>query len=132
MQFDMLESSITTLIDNKVSKKLISDYPDINFITEPNDDTDYKFPCVYIHEMDMSEMANTLSGKTVNAVQHTLQIEVSSNKKKADAKRVVYEVADVLKEKGYRLTMMPVYSKYATIHTYITRATRLIGSGDKL
>ena len=126
----MLESSIKTIIDKKVSAKLKTTYPDLNFITEANDDTDYMFPCVYIHELDVTETASSLSGKHINAIQHSLQIEISTNKKKADSKRVAYEVVDVLKELGYTITTMPVYTKIATIHTYFVRATRLIGNGD--
>lgn len=131
--FDLLESTITTYLEYKVRNKLGTKYPDLNFITEPQDDTDYKFPCVYVNELAMTETANTLSHKSINAVDYSIQIQVSSNKKKSISKEVAYAITDILhNDLGFRITTMPLYMKQATIHTYNLRANRLVGSGDKI
>lgn len=129
VDFQYLESSLLTTIEKKVNKRLDGKYPNINFVSEISDDTDYEFPNIYYEELTNSSTATTTERDLV-AVRYGIQLQVADNKKKSNAKEIAYILIDVLKELGFVINTMPIYSKQAKIHIYILRATRNIGSGD--
>lgn len=131
----MLESKIYTIIKTKVNKAMKSKYPDISFANEPSDD-EPSFPSVFFQQLQPVETGQDLEGSTINAVLDTVQIQVSTNTTKADAKTVAWACVDALKSIRYNVVGLPLYSiqtkENSRLHTYSLRASRVIGSGDIL
>ena len=129
MELLQLESIITTQLKTRVPKLLDNAYPDISFTNEISDKTP-SFPNVYVHEMDPSEVGNSLMNQTIRAVRDTLQVDVTTNTSKADAHKVAIACVKALKALSYSVNMMPVYSKMNNVHRYIIRANRIVANGD--
>lgn len=134
-QFDMLDSMVFTIIKTKMNKALSSTYPTISFDDEPTTD-EPQFPNVFFQQLEPVETGQTLQGNSINAIIDTVQITVTTNTSKSDAKKVAYAAVDALKYLRYDVVGMPFYSiqvkEKSRIHTYVLRARRLVGSGDTL
>ena len=132
-EFDMLESKIYTIIKTKVNKAMSIKYPTISFANEPSN-TEPVFPNVFFQQLQPVETGQDIEGSNINAILDTVQIQVTTNTSKADAKSVAWACVDALKSIRYNVVGMPLYSiqiKESTrIHTYSLRASRVIGAGD--
>lgn len=130
MDLLQLENIVFTQLQTRVTAKLNSEYPDISFSTEITDDVP-SFPNVYIHELNPMEIAGVLEQDTLRAIRDTIQIEVSTNTTKADARIVINACIEAMKKLRYSITMLPLYQKNNNIHRFIIRAQRVVASGDK-
>lgn len=124
-----IESIVRTQLKVRVPKLTDNKYPNMSFTSEVSDKVP-SFPNVYIHEVGQSELGNTIANDTVHAVRSTLQIDVSTNTNKADARNVTNACILALKRLRYSVTMLPIYQKDNNIHRFVFRARRVIGSGD--
>lgn len=124
-----IESIVRTQLKVRVPKLTENKYPNMSFTSEVSDKVP-SFPNVYIHEVGQSELGNTISNDEVHAVRSTIQIEVSTNTNKADARNVTNACILALKRLRYSVTMLPIYQKDNNIHRFVFRARRVIGSGD--
>ncbi|MCD7724291.1 MAG: hypothetical protein LUI12_01840 [Clostridiales bacterium] len=125
-----IETTIFSVIKTKTYSTLVSKYPNINYTTEETTSTTAKFPNVYVHMISMSEAGQDLQGESVNAVLASVQIDVTANTKKSDAKTVIYAIIDVLKTLRFDIISLPIYTKEDDVHRAVVRARRMIGSGD--
>lgn len=124
-----IESIVKTQLKVRVPKLTDNKYPEMSFTSEVSDKVP-DFPNVYIHEVGQSELGNTISNDTVHAVRSTLQIDVSTNTNKSDARIVTNACILALKRLRYSVFMLPIYQKDNNIHRFVFRARRVIGSGD--
>ena len=124
-----IESIVRTQLKVRVPKLTDNKYPNMSFTSEVSDKVP-NFPNVYIHEVGQSELGNTISNDTVHAVRSTLQIDVSTNTNKSDARIVTNACILALKRLRYSVFMLPIYQKDNNIHRFVFRARRVIGSGD--
>lgn len=124
-----LESIVTTQLKVRVPKLVENKFPKMSFTNEVSDNTP-SFPNVYIHELDFSEVGNTISNQTIHAIRDTMQIEVSTNTNKAEARTVTNACILALKQLRYSVIMLPIYQKDNNIHRFVFRARRVIGGGD--
>lgn len=124
-----LESIVTTQLKVRVPKLVENKFPKMSFTNEVSDNTP-SFPNVYIHELDFSEVGNTISNQTIHAIRDTMQIEVSTNTNKAEARTVTNACILALKKLRYSVIMLPIYQKDNNIHRFVFRARRVIGGGD--
>lgn len=129
MELLQMESIITTQLQARVPKLLNNAFPNISFTNEISDNTP-SFPNVYIHELEPIEVGNSLLNQTIHAIRDTIQIDVTTNTTKADARRVSMACVNAIKMLEYSVTMLPVYTKQNNIHRFIIRAYRIVGSGD--
>ena len=90
MDLLQLESIITTQLKVRVPILTDNRYPNMSFSNEITDETP-SFPNVYIHELEPSEIGNDIANNKIHALRDTIQIEVSSNTSKADAKKALDE-----------------------------------------
>lgn len=134
-EFDMLESKIYTIIKTKVNKAMSSKYPSISFANEPTG-TDPVFPNVFFQQLQPVETGQDLERNRINGILDTVQITVTTNTSKSDAKTVAWACVDALKSIRYDVVGLPIYSiqiKESTrIHTYTLRASRNIALNDIL
>ena len=127
-----LESTIFSIVKAKARSKLMGKYPNINFTSVEKNTKAAEFPYVYIHLLPMVEQGHDLEGSTINAVLATVQVDVKTNVSQSDAKNVVYEVLNVLKEMRFSIIAMPEFTKDGDIYKSVMRGRRMIGSGDTL
>lgn len=129
MDLFQLESIVTTQLKVRVPKLTNNKFPNMSFTNEITDNTP-SFPNVYIHELEPSEVARDLANNQIHALRDTIQIEVSTNTSKADAKTVSNACINAMKAMRYSVVVMNVYNKTNNIHRYVSRVRRIVASGD--
>ena len=129
MDLLQIENIVTTQLKVRVPKLTDNKFPNLSFSNEVSDDTP-SFPNVYIHEIGQSEIGNSLPNQMIHAVRNTLQIEVSTNTTKADARTVTNACINAMKALRYSVMMSPVYQKDNNVHRIVFRVRRVIANGD--
>lgn len=129
MELLQMESIVTTQLKVRVPRLLNNAYPKISFTNEISDKQP-DFPNVYIHELEPSEVGNSLPNQIIHAIRDTIQVDVTTNTTKTDAHKVAIACVNALKSLSYSVNMLPVYTKNNNIHRYIIRANRVIANGD--
>jgi hypothetical protein len=129
MDLLQIESVVATQLKVRVPKLTEHKYPSMSFSTEVSDKVP-SFPNVYIHEIGQSEIGNSLPNQMIHAVRNTLQIEVSTNTTKADARTVTNACINAMKALPYSVMMSPIYQKDNNVHRIVFRVRRVIANGD--
>ena len=127
-----LETIIYSVIKLNTYSALVDDFPNINYSAEETSTTKATFPNVYIHTSSASEQGADLQGESINAVMTVIQVDITANTTKSDAKKVAYTIVDALKGLRFEITSLPIFTKEDDVHRAIIRARRMIGSGDTL
>ena len=105
---------------------------DKNFSTVGSSDTPAVFPFVYAQTLPGAEQGIDMQGKSVNAGLFAFQIDVYSNKSQSEARTVMTEIRNIMKEMGFECNQMPSFEYTKDVHRMTARFRRLIASGDKL
>lgn len=129
MELLALESIVTTQLKTRITRQLGSLYPNLSFTSEVSEKTP-SFPNVYVHELEPSEVGMSIPNQTIHAIRDTIQIDVSTNTSKADARKVANAVVNTMKLLQYTIVAMPTYMKDNNLHRYVIRARRVIANGD--
>jgi hypothetical protein len=128
MDLLQLESIITTQLKVRVPKLTDNKYPNMSFTNEISDKTP-SFPNVYVMELQPSEVGNDLSNNQIHALRDTIQIEVSTNVSKSEAKIVRNACIAAMKAMRFSL-VVDTYAKIDNLHRYVIRMRRIVASGD--
>lgn len=128
MELLQLESIILTQLKVRVPKLTNNKYPNMSFTNEISDKTP-SFPNVYVMELQPSEVGNDLENNQIHALRDTIQIEVSTNVSKAEARTVMNACITAMKALRYSL-VVDTYAKVDNLHRYVIRMRRIVGSGD--
>lgn len=123
------DSRIFTIFKSKLKSIYGNKYPAISFSDEINNE-EPSYPNVYIAHIGSGERGMALDNSNVNAIQDTIQIQVTSNASKNDAKTVAWGCVDILKELSYTVSGLPLMSIRNSVYTYSITATRVIGQGE--
>lgn len=129
MDLLQLESIMLTQLKVRVPKLLDNRFPDISFDNEISDKTP-TFPNVYIHELESSEVGQSLPNQTIHAIRDTIQIEVSTNTSKSDSRTVINACITACKYLRYSIVGTPVYIKTNNLHRFVIRVRRVVANGD--
>lgn len=129
MDILQLESIVTTQLKVRVPKLTDNKFPNLSFSNEVSDDTP-SFPNVYIHELEPSEVGNSIPNQTIHAIRDTIQIEVTTNTSKSDARTVIMACVNAMKGLRYSLVVAPIYTKINNVHRFIIRCRRVVANGD--
>jgi len=129
MDLLQLESIVTTQLRVRVPNLTDNSYPKMSFTNEISDNQP-SFPNVYIHELEPSEVGNSIPNQTIHAMRDTIQIEASTNVSKAEARIVINACINAMKTLRYSLVTGPTYMKINNVHRYIIRVRRVIANGD--
>jgi len=124
-----MESIITTQLKARVPKLTEHEFKGLSFSNEQTDAVP-SFPNVYVHELDVSEVGSSIPNQEIHAIRDTLQIDVSTNTNKAEARTVTNACIFALKRLRYSVIMMPIYQKDNNIHRFVFRVRRIVASGD--
>ena len=129
MDLLQVENIVTTQLSVRVPKLLRNAYPTISFTNEVSDKNP-RFPNVYVHELEPAEIGESIPNNTIHAIRSTIQIEVTTNTSKSDARNVINACVYAMKALNYSATALPVYLKDNNVHRFIIRARRSIANGD--
>ena len=129
MDILQLESIVTTQLKVRVPKLTDNKFPNLSFSNEVSDDTP-SFPNVYIHELEPSEVGNSIPNQTIHALRDTIQIEVTTNTSKSDARTVIMTCVNAMKCLRYSLVVAPIYTKINNVHRFVIRCRRIVANGD--
>ena len=129
MDLNQMENIITSQLSVRVPKILDGKYPSISFTNQLTDETP-KFPNVYIHELEPSEVGNSIPNQVIHAIRDTFQIDVTTNTTKTDARTVTNACILAIKRLGFSVVTFPIYTKDNNLHRFIFRARRVIANGD--
>ena len=129
MDLLQLENIVTAQLKVRVPRLTDNRYPNMSFTNEVSDKQP-SFPNVYIHELEPSEVGNSIPNQTIHAMRDTIQIEASTNVSKAEARIVINACINAMKTLRYSLVTGPTYMKINNVHRYVIRVRRVIANGD--
>ena len=130
----MIPLMVFTKLKQNFSQTIKDTYKmtDKNFSTVGSSDTPAVFPFVYVNALPASEQGRDLQGTSVNGALFGFQIDVYSNKTQNEARKVMSEVAKVMKTMGFEINSMPSFEDTKDVHRITARFRRMFGADDKL
>lgn len=129
MDLLQLENIVTTQLKVRVPKLTDNQFPKMSFTNEVSDNTP-SFPNVYVHELEPSEVGNSIPNEVIHAIRDTIQIEVSTNVSKTEARTVINACVKAMKTLRFGLVTGPVYTKINNVHRFVVRMRRVVANGD--
>lgn len=120
-------------VRNKTIKEFKADYPDINFTQDDSENTEAKFPTVYMY-FDTAERGSTLDGGAINAVYMTVRTKVSVTKTQNNdvARAVNAKVRDELVNFGFMASGSPIPTVSGDVKVINANYQRVIGFNDPI
>lgn len=132
-----IDTTVLSRLRSRGYADLRNKYPNINFTDDDRAPTDPKFPTVYYINISSAERGQTLDGKSMNALLHSVQIEVSDNgtpvankPQNYATKEVMSKICDYMKDMGYEIVNMPFFQNTDTVFRMVARFRRTIGAND--
>lgn len=130
--YENIFPSIMTRLKVESKKALSSTFADLEITDEIVAPTNPKFPTILALELPNTEQGNDLQGIDIVALMYGVQIEVTDNKKQANAKRVMNEVIKIMKSMRFSVIQMPEITYANGVYRSVARFRRMIASGDNL
>lgn len=127
-----LESQIFSIVKYKSQAEIKEKYPNAFFTTSDEIITTPKFPTIYIHELNGSETGQTTEGTEIDAVDYSMQIEVSMNTKKSDVKAIMDILLEQFKSLSFSVVSIPPITSASGVFRGICRVRRTIGGEDMI
>lgn len=124
---------IYSRVKSKTIKALKDEYPDINFTMDDSENTDAKFPNVYMF-FNVVERGQTLDGQAINAVFMTVRTKVSASKAQGNtvAQKVNAKVRDEMKLLYFDASGVPIPTTLGDVKQINANYGRVLGSQDPL
>lgn len=126
-----IDTTVLSRLRSRGYADLRKNYPNINFTDDDRAPIDPKFPTVFYINISSAERGQTLDGKSMNALLHSVQIEVSDNSQtNATVKEVMSKICDYMKDMRYEVVNMPFFQNTDTVFRMVARFRRTIGAND--
>ena len=126
-----IDTTVLSRLRSRGYADLKKNYPNINFTDDDRAPIDPKFPTVFYINISSAERGQTLDGKSMNALLHSVQIEVSDNSQtNSTVKAVMSNICDYMKDMGYEIVNMPFFQNTDTVFRMVARFRRTIGAND--
>lgn len=133
--YSQVETDIFTQIKYRLSNALLTTFPNLYITMDDSVIQEPKFPTVYIHFMQSVELAKNLDGTDVNAIQLTVQYEITVSKEQGmNVARMVYgELATILKNMAFTMMSLADFENNSNdTKRMVGRSRRIIGNGDTI
>lgn len=127
------QTTVYSRVKGILLSELAEKYKDIFITQEDSNLIDARFPTVYIDFVNASELGQTLSGTTINAVELTAEvhIKVTSEQGITVNREVAWQVVEAFKSMGFTATMPNLAtSNYDGVYESVSRFSRVVGQGD--
>lgn len=132
-----IDTTVLSRLRSRGYTDLKKKYTNINFTDNDRAPTDPKFPTVYYINISSAERGQTLDGKSMNALLHSVQIEVSDNgtpvankPQNYATKDVMSKICEYMKDMGYEIVNMPFFQNTDSVYRMVARFRRVIGAND--
>lgn len=132
-----IDTTVLSRLRSRGYADLRNKYPNINFTDDDRAPIDPKFPTVFYINISSAERGQTLDGKSMNALLHSVQLEVSDNgtvvankPQNYATKDVINKMCDYMKDMGYEIVNMPFFQNTDTVFRMVARFRRTIGAND--
>lgn len=126
-----IDTTVLSRLRSRGYADLKNKYPNINFTDDDRAPIDPKFPTVFYINISSAERGQTLDGKSMNALLHSVQIEVSDNSQtNATVKAVMSKICDYMKDMRYEVVNMPFFQNTDNVRRMVARFRRTIGAND--
>lgn len=132
-----IDTTVLSRLRSRGYTDLKKKYKNINFTDNDRAQTTPKFPTVYYINISSAERGQTLDGKSMNALLHSVQIEVSDNgtpvankPQNYATKDVTSKICEYMKDMGYEIVNMPFFQNTDTVFRMVARFRRVIGAND--
>lgn len=130
--YENIFPSIMTRLKVESKKALSSTFTDLEITDEIVTPTNPKFPTILALELPNTEQGNILENVDIAALMYGVQIEVTDNKKQANAKSVMNEVVKIMKSMRFSVVQMPEVTYSQGVYRSVARFRRIIADGDNL
>lgn len=127
-----LDTTIFSIVKTKVTKKLTEKFPNIYFTSTGKTKNPPQFPTVYIHSLQGVEKGQDLERTKINAIQHTVQIDITTNTNQNDAKYVMKCITDIFKQMMFYVVAMPEMTSGNETYKSTARFRRVISANDTI
>lgn len=127
-----LETNLYSVIKSNAMAYLEEDYPDIFFTTEEEISDEPVFPTILIQSVEPTEMNEDLEADRINTISFTTQVIVTTNGGRSEALQIASVIADIYKQKMFKIKPMPFARKEDKLWTATFRAKRKFGWNDIL
>lgn len=125
-----IDTTVLSRLRSRGNADLKKKYADLTFTDDNMAAVTPKFPTVFYLNISSPERGQTLDGKTVNAVLHSVQIEVTDNgETNLAVKTVMNKMCDYMKDMGYEIVSSPEF-RNTTVRRQVARFRRMVGAND--
>lgn len=125
-----LDTMIYSIFKTALTEKLGEKYPDMYITTLAKTPSTPKFPTIYFHPLSGVETGQTLVNDGINAVNYSVQIEVTVTESQQEARNISAEVLNVMKSLQFNVIAMPLMSEGEDTYITTSRFRRIIGAND--
>ena len=127
------QTTIYSRVDAILQSKLGEKYTDLNVTMDNAPPISAKFPTVYMTFIGAGERGQTLDGKTINAVNMTVEVHIKTSKAQGLLvnNEVAWEVVEAFKTMSFTaITPNIPTSNIDGVYESVSRFSRIIGQGD--
>lgn len=130
--YSKIESTIISQVEYMLKRRADAPYPSLNITSKSQETKPASLPTMYIHELESVERGHDLDNATVNAIMHTMEIQVWTNGSQNECKSILTAAITEMKRMRYNIIMFPKVKTNDGLAWGVFRARRVIGAGDKL
>lgn len=130
--YSKIESQVISQVEYMLKGRVDAPYPNLNITSKNQETKPASLPTMYIHELEPVERGQDLDNASINAVLHTMEIQVWTNVSQNECKSILTAAISELKRMRYNIIMLPTVKTNDGLAWGVFRARRMIGANDTL
>ena len=130
--YSKIESQVISQVEYMLKSRVDAPYPNLNITSKNQETKPASLPTMYIHELEPVERGQDLDNASINAVLHTMEIQVWTNVSQNECKSILTAAITELKRMRYNIIMLPTVQTSDGLAWGVLRARRMIGANDTL
>lgn len=130
--YSKIEGNVITQVQYMLQSRDKAPYPNLVITSVNQTSKPATLPCMYIHELQPVEAGQDLDNVSVNAVLHTMEAQVWTDKGQSYCKDILTSTITELKRMRYNIVAFPTIQTNNGLSWGAIRARRMIGAGDTL
>lgn len=130
--YSQIESTVFTIVQYNLKTKTSAPFPNLTCTTTSSSETPSKFPTLYLHELNPLEQGQDLENNEINAIMHSIEIQVFSNKSETEVRNIMASAIAEMKKLRYSVTLFPDPTTTNKVSSAVARFRRVIARGETL